>query len=227
MKLTVLGSGSAGNCYLLHNEKECLVLEAGVSFMEVKKALDFDIGKIAGAVVSHEHGDHAKYIGEYAKAGISYLAPYGGDGYARSADFGKFHVKSFEVEHDVPCYGFLICHEEIGRLLFVTDTMYIRYCFKRLNHILIECNYGKNLISEKYSRSMKERIWMSHMEFGTCKDFIRANNNDALKTVCLLHLSDSNSNERMFQAGINEIVECPVYVASKGLEIELKEGGTS
>lgn len=55
MKLKVLGSGSSGNCYILENDTEALIIEAGVPFMEVKKALNFDIRKIQGVVISHEH----------------------------------------------------------------------------------------------------------------------------------------------------------------------------
>ena len=62
MKLRVLGSGSSGNCYVLENETEALIIEAGIPFMEVKKILNFNVRKIAGVVVSHSHGDHAKYI---------------------------------------------------------------------------------------------------------------------------------------------------------------------
>lgn len=55
MKLKVLGSSSVGNCYLLENDTECLVVEAGVPIMETKKALDFNVRKIQGVVISHEH----------------------------------------------------------------------------------------------------------------------------------------------------------------------------
>ena len=71
MKLKVLGSGSSGNCYLLENDTECLVIEAGVSFMEVKKAIDFNVKKIVGVISSHIHQDHNKYLEQYKKAGIS------------------------------------------------------------------------------------------------------------------------------------------------------------
>lgn len=59
------------------------------------------------------------------------------------------------------------------------------------------------------------------MELETCKDFIRANKSMELKTVCLMHLSDRTSNEGVFQREVQELVECPVYVANKGLEYEL------
>lgn len=56
MRLTVLNSGSNGNCYLLECENEVLVLECGVSSKIVKKALNFDLSKIVGCFISHSHG---------------------------------------------------------------------------------------------------------------------------------------------------------------------------
>ena len=73
MRLRCLGSSSLGNCYLLENDRECLVLEAGLPMKEVKKALDFDISKIVGVLITHEHGDHAKYIRNIREPGYSSL----------------------------------------------------------------------------------------------------------------------------------------------------------
>ena len=53
MTLTVLSSGSSGNCYVIQNETEALIIEAGVPFKEVKKALDFNVMKIKGVIASH------------------------------------------------------------------------------------------------------------------------------------------------------------------------------
>jgi len=222
LKLTCLGSGSAGNCYLLHNETECLVIEAGVPFKAVKKALDFNISKIVGIVVSHEHADHAKYLQEYITGGIPVMAPsmmhVTG---ALSAISKPFAVKTFPLVHDVPCTGFLIEHSEIGRLLFATDTEYVRYRFKNLNHIMIECNYSQDLLSKSYHEGLQERIKLTHMEFETCKDFIQANKSRELKSVCLMHLSDTTSDERMFRTEVSKLVSCPVYVAGNDMEYEL------
>lgn len=55
MKLKVLGSSSKGNSYLLETDSEALVLEAGINFSEVKKAVGFEIGKIRGVCITHEH----------------------------------------------------------------------------------------------------------------------------------------------------------------------------
>ena len=219
MKLTVLGSGSSGNCYLLHNEKECLVVEAGIPFVEVKKALDFDISKIVGVIVSHEHKDHSKYVSDYHKVGIPVFKPY--EIVAAPLNmFGNFSIRHFSVVHDVECYGFLIEHKEFGKLLFATDTEYIKYRFKSLNHVLIEANYSKELLKE-YHKVLGDRIKLSHMEIDTTCEFLEVNNNPNLYNVLLLHLSDRTSNEQQFMDKAKQVVNCNVYVATKGLEIDL------
>lgn len=74
MKLIVLGSSSSGNCYILDNGKEALIIEAGIRFQEVKKALDFNLRKVVGCVVTHAHNDHAKYIKAMVDSGFHTLA---------------------------------------------------------------------------------------------------------------------------------------------------------
>jgi glyoxylase-like metal-dependent hydrolase (beta-lactamase superfamily II) len=55
MRLNVLNSSSAGNCYIVFNEEEALIIEAGVSFRCVLDVLDFNIERIRGVVISHAH----------------------------------------------------------------------------------------------------------------------------------------------------------------------------
>ena len=55
MKLKVLYSGSSGKCYLLSSDTETLILDCGIGIMEIKKALNFDLGGIVGVVVTHAH----------------------------------------------------------------------------------------------------------------------------------------------------------------------------
>ena len=58
MELKILGSSSKGNCYLLDNGNDCLMIECGIPFKDVQKAVNFGISRIAGVIISHEHGDH-------------------------------------------------------------------------------------------------------------------------------------------------------------------------
>lgn len=55
MQLKILNSGSKGNCYLLKGNSETLMIECGISFRNILKGLDFNIDKVVGAIVSHEH----------------------------------------------------------------------------------------------------------------------------------------------------------------------------
>lgn len=50
-----LGSGSKGNCYLIECSKEALILDIGVSWDEVLKWLNYNIGGVQGILVSHGH----------------------------------------------------------------------------------------------------------------------------------------------------------------------------
>jgi len=55
MQLKIIRTGSKGNSYILENENEALLIEAGAPSMEVKKAINFNIKKIQGMLVTHEH----------------------------------------------------------------------------------------------------------------------------------------------------------------------------
>lgn len=55
MKLSVLASGSRGNCYVIQNKDEALIIECGVRMSVIKKSLNFDISKVVGVLISHEH----------------------------------------------------------------------------------------------------------------------------------------------------------------------------
>lgn len=55
MKFTIHASGSTGNLYVLENEKESLLIEAGIPIKKIKEKLDYDFSNIEGCLISHEH----------------------------------------------------------------------------------------------------------------------------------------------------------------------------
>lgn len=222
MKLKVLGSGSSGNCYILENRTEALIVEAGISFKEVKIALNFDISKIVGAIVSHEHSDHCKADKKYLEAGITVFRPYRSEMERQVRVFGGFVIKSFPLVHDLPCFGFLINHPECGKLVYISDTEYVKYRFKNLNHILVEANYSKDLLSEsKEAVKKRNHVLAGHMEIGTVCEFLQVNQNSDLRNVVLLHLSEDNADSEAFKNAAMKRVDCPVYIAKRGVEIDL------
>lgn len=53
--LKVLSSGSHGNCYLLQCKDETLILELGIKWDDILKGLNYDLSKIGGCLVTHQH----------------------------------------------------------------------------------------------------------------------------------------------------------------------------
>ena len=106
-------------------------------------------------------------------------------------------------------------------MLYASDTEYIKYRFQNLNHILVECNYSRELISEDAVN--RSHVMTGHMELQTALDFLRANNNPNLQNVILLHMSARNSDPDEFVAGVEKVVQCPVWAAEKGLEVDLQQ----
>ena len=222
MRLKCLGSGSSGNCYILENETEALVIEAGLPLKEVKRALGFNVKKIKAVIISHIHGDHRKYWHEYVMAGIPVFEPYKNEGCIFQISKDSFWIKAFELVHDVPCYGFYIEHPETGKMIYASDTEYIKYRFKGLAHILVECNYDKNFIQTDAVN--RNHVLEGHMELKTALDFISTNDNPALRNVVLIHLSDKNADSAQFLQKTKETIKygADCYIAEKGLEVDLK-----
>lgn len=239
MKVHVLGSSSRGNGYVFQAKKECLIVECGCKLIDAKKALNFKINGIVGAVVTHEHGDHAKYVHEYLNAGIRVLAlpdvfkslqfTHGAVNLTpkKSYRLGGFKLFALKVVHDVPCVAYVINHPEMGTALIATDAITLPYLLKGVNHIFIEANYSDEILSENIENGrvpfeMRCRLLNSHMEIEETKKIISSLNSPKLENVVLIHLSDGNSNADRFQQEVKDIVPaCEVYVAEKGMEIDL------
>jgi phosphoribosyl 1,2-cyclic phosphodiesterase len=236
MKLKVLSSSSKGNCYILETHGEALIIEAGVPMAQIKQALNFNTYLVNGCLVSHRHKDHSGHVHEVVRAGIDVYAPGDVFWYSHNRNrpvvpgkgflAGRFKVMPFEVEHDVPCFGYHVEHPEMGRLVFMTDTYMSKYTFSKVNHWLVEANYSDGILEESVINghahsSMKHRLMTSHMELSQTINMLKANDLSHARNIILLHLSDGNSNEKEF---IQEVVEQTgkmVYAASKGLEVDL------
>lgn len=242
MRMTCLGSGSSGNCYLLEAADGVLMVEAGIRFIEVKKALRFKISGIVGCLVTHEHKDHSKSLKDVIGCGIRVLAldeVFQSQGITNRAfcksiepmhgyKVGGFKVFAFPVAHDVPCVGFVIEHEEMGKLLFVTDTMMLEYRVPSLNHIMLEANYADDILQYNIENgivpfAMRDRLLHSHMELETVKGIIAANDMANVNEVILIHLSGNNSDGGRFAREISGVSGKPTYVATAGTTFDLSK----
>lgn len=240
MKLKVLASGSKGNCYLLQSKTETLILECGISYKQILEGLNFDLKRVVGCLITHEHKDHCKAVEKLIENGIDIYSSKGTfqsigienhrTKVIESEKFfkvGNFTIMPFEAKHDAKePLGFLINHKEIGNLLFLTDSYYCEYSFNNLNHILIECNYSENILDENIENrvipvSLRNRIVKSHFELENVIEFLESNDLGKMKTLMLLHLSSSNSDENLFIREIAKKTGLVIDVAKANLELYL------
>ena len=246
MKLQVLGSSSKGNCYILSNDKETLIIECGITFNSIKKALNYDISNIVGAIISHEHGDHSKYIGTLIKSGINVYAHktvFEKKNIVNSLanditnlipfEVGNFHITPMEVIHDktVVCFAFVIKHKDLGSLLFITDSLYFPTKYDKFitgcTTVMIEANYSdelidQNVISGKIHETQRQRVMFTHMEIcNTIQVVKRLILKNPIRNIILLHLSDDNASPKLFYTMMQKAIGIPTYVANKELIIEI------
>lgn len=244
MELKILGSGSSGNCYIFDNGKEALVVECGISFKDVQRAVDFNVSRIVGALISHEHQDHAKHLWHFRDARIPVYMSEGTfnevcrgrrGGFplilhaGHETQIGGFTVLPFGTQHDAAePLGFLIKHVEMGNVLFATDTYYLSYTFADLNNILIECNYSVNILEANIAtgnlpRALRDRTVKSHCSLCTCREILLANDLSKVNNIVLIHLSDGNSNAADFQREIFDISGKNVFVAAAGMTLSFNK----
>jgi phosphoribosyl 1,2-cyclic phosphodiesterase len=229
------GSSSAGNCYHLTDGTTELLLEAGLRFQDIRKALNFRVSRLAGVLVTHEHMDHSKAAADLAKAGVSVYASPGTvkvrnlQGHRiktiephNQFTIGTWTILPFDTEHDAEQpFGFLLANQAGEKMVFLTDTYYCRYTFTGITHLAVECNFSVRILNENIAAgrvpvSMKRRLMRSHFSLENVKDFLRANDLSKLQEIHLLHLSDTNSDERLFKIEIQSMTGKPVYVCSRG-----------
>ena len=233
MDILTIASSSRGNAYRISDGQTSLLLECGVPVKRIQEALNFKLSEIGGCLITHEHKDHSKAAKDLMGKGVELYASKGTLeilGIARhhranilqnqvARRIGSFQVLPFDVQHDAAePLGFLISSTVTGeRLLFFTDTYYLKYTFDRLSIIMGECNYSTEIINENVNNGSipeahKNRVIRSHMSIETLLEFIKANDTSQLKKIYLLHMSDGNSNEDEFKRRVQEVTGIEVEV---------------
>jgi phosphoribosyl 1,2-cyclic phosphodiesterase len=230
MIIRPFASSSKGNAYLISDGTTQLLLDCGIPFREVQKKTGFRIHEISGCLITHEHGDHASGVAKMAEAGIECFMSDGtrialGINHhriqtVRSREpftIGTWSITPFDVQHDAAePLGFVMTSNSTGeRLLYATDTVYLKYRFSRLTHIMIEANYSPEKMSG-IDPAMRHRIVRSHMSIETTKQYLATNDLSKVVEIWLIHLSDGNSDAERFKREVQELTGKQVYIAEAG-----------
>lgn len=170
---------------------------------------------------------------DYLKAGFTVLAPkqtFESKGLMlnnskiaeslKGYKLGNFKVVPFDLNHDVPCNGYIIDHADMGRLIFITDTYLCKYKFSDVKHWLIEANYSDEILDGR-NCAYKNRVYTSHLSIDNTKGILKANDLSKTNTIILCHLSDGNSNEKKFISDIQRETGIITIAADRNVQIEL------
>lgn len=220
-------SGSSGNLYeVVADNGKRLIIDPGVTWIKVQRALKFDIGDIEGCFCSHGHKDHCKALGAVRRAGIEI---YASETTLKSAHvtgrrinvvegrvlarLESFEVRCFDTIHDCDgSLGFVVREKATGEyLLFVTDTKCILPKFTLpFNIIAIECSYNgeylaKRVREETINETLAKRLLNSHLEETECLRYLQEFCDlSQCREVHLLHMSADNLNKERIKEGFNQ-----------------------
>ena len=217
------GTGSSGNLYSLFSNKKYLLLDAGLSFSEIKKLIGFRIADVCGCVVSHSHKDHSRAVKDLQRICVPTWTPYAiSDNVTSRRRFDVFTATCFPLPHDVTNYGYLI-EVDGEKILYMTDFMYCPYNFKtlKINHMIIECNYSTNVVKDELPQ-FSHKVF-GHCEQKTAEEFIRQNQTSELKTVIYIHMGEGLAPRNDIESSVRAILSenTAFYFASKGLCVNL------
>lgn len=246
MKLTVAGTGSNGNCYVLTDGSHRLLLDCGVKWREALNACEFNVESIDGCLFTHWHKDHMQNIDSLHLAsiptyGCDELSEFVGIVYGESVHGlpqklmtkinGGWTVVPWYVPHtgaeneEVPCYAYSIISPSGHRTVYMTDFLCSPMTFKSLkvHTMLIACNHDDEI--EKYQNSAKYRhIVSGHSSLSVTNEIIRINQTEHLRNVILCHLSAENATPEVMREVVQKTVgdSVKLNIARKGMEIDLE-----
>ncbi len=231
MRFAVLGSGSRGNAVLVGAGETHILVDAGFSGRELVRRLatfDVDASRIEAVVLTHEHGDHARGAGIFARAHGTPL--YMTRGTRRAVDkllsgaetvhtyrpgypisIGDLRVDPFVTVHDAAEPAAVSVVDRVAglRLGVATDlgrpTVQAVHALRGCHALVLESNHDEIMLwSAAYPASVKGRIASSHGHLSNQAAASLAVEllHPELSVVVLAHLSEESNTPRMARTAV-------------------------
>lgn len=226
MKISVLASGSKGNCTFLLIDNKVILIDAGMTCAYVEQQMEeLNLNKIDFVILTHTHADHIGglkvIIKKYNPVVYLTLKMYHEldiklDNYSIiDGDFNinDLNVEVFKTSHDVEESNGYIFNYNDKSIVYITDTGYINVKYheklKNKNLYIIESNHDiEKLMNGKYPYHLKQRILSDegHLSNKDCsyylKTFIGSNTNN----IILIHLSEENNTEELALTELRKVL---------------------
>ena len=215
MKIETFASSSTGNAYRISDGHTTLLLECGIPFRKLQKCSGYTLSEISACLITHEHGDHAKAVGNLIDFGMPIWCSQGtaeklnilqAPGvqilqHLKPARCKTMEILPFSVFHDAAePLGWLITSTASGeRLFFLTDTGKAEYSLPPVHHIMIECNHlgvdAMGATNAFLARSVAE----NHLSLDACVSFLLAQDLSEVQDIRLLHISNAHGDPQVMR----------------------------
>ena len=238
MRFSVLGSGSSGNVCYVKTAKASLLVDAGFSCKEIERRLahlGVKASSIDGIVVTHEHIDHIRGVGAFARR---YRVPV----LINRATFSKcrknignipvpvfFNTGDTCVFKDMELHFISKCHDAADpvaltvrsdgcKLGLVTDlgraTSLVLHSIRDCDALVLEFNHDLQMLElGPYPLELKRRIRGpdGHLSNSQAAQILGEIAHEGLRFLVLAHLSEVNNHETVaFREAAMALSKMPV-----------------
>jgi phosphoribosyl 1,2-cyclic phosphodiesterase len=252
MKFCVLASGSKGNATYIESGGTSILIDAGMSGIELQKRLsiiDVELSAIDAILVTHEHNDHVQSVGvlsrrakipvyanpaTFSAASKTINKPFSYNEFETGGPFQlrNLEIHPFSISHDTADpVGFRIS-DGSASLGYCTDTGKVsRLMLHRLaccQALVLESNHDIEMLrSGNYPPYLKQRIRSSkgHLDNIEAATFLHELVHEKLQHVVLAHLSEENNQpEIALQAALDSLQTNP-YCKETAIRISVASQG--
>lgn len=232
MRICQLASGSKGNCIYIESEKTRILIDAGLSALQIGRRLQqigVDAADLDAVFVTHEHSDHCVGLGPLSRRyGVPvYIEPNTRHTLTRMGTVAEhfftvgetivcrdIQVQSFPITHDaVAPVGFIV-ETCVGKVGVATDlgiaTRLVQHRLSGCRVLVLETNHDEELLRDgPYPWELKQRIRSQHghLSNAACAELLEYLVWDGLEAVFLAHLSETNNTPQLARQAITTIIE--------------------
>ncbi len=236
LRFTVLASGSTGNATIVQGTEKTVMVDAGLSAKKLEELMrERGVAghELDGLFVTHEHSDHIKGLGAFARkyelpiyaneATWAAMERHVGNIEAEkrvvmetgeSMDFGPLRVQSYPISHDAAEPVGYTFEEHGEKLSLATDLGYVSERVKRQiidsDVLVLESNHDTEMLRMgRYPWNIKRRILsdVGHLSNVAAGEALIELMTDRTKRVYLAHLSLDHNQMDLAMLTVNSILE--------------------
>ena len=241
LRFASLASGSKGNSTIVEVRAAAgcsrVLIDCGLGLRDVERRLarvSLLPSEVDAILVTHEHGDHACGVFDFAAAhGASVYLTHGCLSALRAEGkvldgvktvvlsakeklaVGDVEVQPFTVPHDAREPVQYVVSDGAVRLGVLTDigtsTAHVEEVLSRLDALVLECNYDAEMLwSGAYPKWLKERIAgpLGHLDNRESERLLGALDRSRLKHLIGAHLSQQNNRPELARAALARAMGC-------------------